>query len=291
MVAVEGLVALGELLALAVLIGLAWTYRYTLGAVLLAAAALFNALRIPTPFGSVRVLGFAADEITKADHGIRNALGNAITFYQGAWNHSVSYFAYAIHWWGKELASLSHDTAQAIERLSGNAIPKWAKKELLALAAFGPIGSLIATLRDRITHALEVAKREALHLIRAAEHAVVVKAAAVAGTLTRPRIGRIERDLSAVERWIKARSKLLTVAGISALLIAALGRVGLGWTRCSKVGKTGKQLCGMDASLLESLLADTLLIAGTVSLVEFAKGMQGVTAEVVGPIRTFWRAT
>jgi hypothetical protein len=42
--------------------------------------------------------------------------------------------------------------------------------------------------------------------------------------------------------------------------------------------------------LLDSLLADTTLILGTVSLVEFAQGMRGVTAEAVPLIRRFWRA-
>jgi hypothetical protein len=286
-----GLVDLGVLLALALLIALSYAYRYTLGAVIVALANAIGAIRLPGIFGGGRVFGFAADELTKIDHAIQHQLGVGIAAMQAVWNECVSYTATAVHWVGKEIASLAHDTAQAVEGLSVGAIPKWAKKELLALAAFGPIGSLIYTFRRQIAHALSVAKREALHLIRAAEHAVVVKSAAVAGALPFPRIGRIEHDLSGVEKWVRARGKLLTVAGISALLIGALGRLGLGWTRCSNVGKLGKNVCGMNPSLLESLLADTLLIVGTVSLVEFAKGMQGITGEVVGPVRTFWRAS
>jgi hypothetical protein len=74
-------------------------------------------------------------------------------------------------------------------------------------------------------------------------------------------------------------------------LTLALGRLGLGWARCSNVGKVGRRVCGMDASLLESVLADSLLILGTLSLVTFAEEMQDVTEVIARPIQTFWRAS
>jgi hypothetical protein len=47
----------------------------------------------------------------------------------------------------------------------------------------------------------------------------------------------------------------------------------------------------MNPSLLDALLVDTLLIAGTLSLEEFAREMVGVTSTAVRPITTFWRAS
>jgi len=84
--------------------------------------------------------------------------------------------------------------------------------------------------------------------------------------------------------------KTLAIAGATALVGAALARLGLGWLRCPRIAKAGKQLCGVNPNLLDSLLADTLLIAGTVSLVDFAKEMQGFTGEVADASRFFWRA-
>ena len=46
----------------------------------------------------------------------------------------------------------------------------------------------------------------------------------------------------------------------------------------------------MDRSLLDALIADTLLVVGTLSLVEFAKEMETVTEEVGPLVAKFWRA-
>src|SRR5947208_5391901 len=115
MPAAIGLVDLGVLLALGVLIGLSYAYRYSLGAVIVSLAQLIGSLRLPGFLGGGRVLGFAADELLKVDNAIRHALGRGVEDMQSAWNECISYTATAIHWIGKEIASLSHDTAQAVE--------------------------------------------------------------------------------------------------------------------------------------------------------------------------------
>jgi hypothetical protein len=113
-------------------------------------------------------------------------------------------------------------------------------------------------------------------------------AAAIAGTL--PRIRTLEREASGVEKWIRSHAEPLGLGAIVGATAYALGKLGLTSSRCSNVQKYNKRLCGMEQGLLDSLLADTTLILGTVSLVEFARGMQGVTAEAVPLIRRFWRA-
>jgi hypothetical protein len=106
-----------------------------------------------------------------------------------------------------------------------------------------------------------------------------------------PRVGALERDVSNLEKWVSSHRKTLTEAGIVALVAAAVSRLGINWTRCSNSKKYGKRVCGMDPALLDSLLADTLLILGTVSLVEFAEGMQTVVGDAESQIRRFWQAT
>jgi hypothetical protein len=92
--------------------------------------------------------------------------------------------------------------------------------------------------------------------------------------------------------WKRVRGETRTI-GISAgvaLVTAALSRLGLGRLGCLNRKNALKTVCGMNPNLLESLLADTLLILGTLSLVEFATEMVDVTAAAVTPIQTFWRA-
>jgi hypothetical protein len=103
-----------------------------------------------------------------------------------------------------------------------------------------------------------------------------LRAAEDAATATLARLGKLER--------------LLGASALAGALAVALGRLGLGWVRCSNVSRVGKSVCGMDTQLLESLLADALIVAGTLSLVEFAEEMQGVTELAVRPVSAFWRA-
>jgi hypothetical protein len=284
------LIALGNLLALIILIGILWAYRYTLGAVLLAASGLLGTIRLPGFLGGGRVLGFAADEILKADHSIRNTLGTAITFYQDAWNHSVSYFAYAVHWWGKELAALSHDTAQAVEGLHVTSVTNVYRKVNTGLAArVGALAAAVAALKHAGITRVEKITNTVTHKVTVIERAVAVPDI---GAIPRaiPTIKELERAGEAALERAKALARRFGPAALLATVVTAVARLGFGWVRCSKVGRTGKQLCGMNESLLESLLADTLLVVGTLSLVEFSREMIAVTEEATPLVRRFWRA-
>lgn len=134
-------------------------------------------------------------------------------------------------------------------------------------------------------------------------HQAAATATAAAGWVTLPRIGSLERDIAGLRGRAKTieeelgnavdllkanAAKLAAVTGIAAVT-AALLRLGLGWIKCRNVGDAGKRICGMNPNLLESLLADTLVIASTVSLVEFARELVPVTEAAIDPIRLFWR--
>jgi hypothetical protein len=107
----------------------------------------------------------------------------------------------------------------------------------------------------------------------------------------RGRVRAAEDEIASLWNRVKV-SPRTAVEGVAVGALAfALGRLGMTWARCSNVGKFGRRACGMDANLLESLLADTLLVVGTLSLVTFAEEMQGVTEVAVRPITSFWRAS
>lgn len=106
--------------------------------------------------------------------------------------------------------------------------------------------------------------------------------------------GRIG-DLERLGGWLKGeltRTRKLIGLGALAILVAkVLEKMGGNFIRCSNTKHLGRRVCGMDRSALDTLLAGTVLIVGTVSLVEFAKGMESVMDEIVPPVRKFWRVT
>ena len=105
------------------------------------------------------------------------------------------------------------------------------------------------------------------------------------------REAELGREITNLWKWTRSHALVAGSVAFAGAVALALSRLGLGWVRCSKVGRVGRNVCGMDDGLLESLLADSLLILGTLSLVTFAEEMQDVTGAIVAPIQTFWRAS
>lgn len=200
--------------------------------------------------------------------------------------HSLAHNTYA------ELGRIASDTAAAVEHLVAVTIPREvargnAKAQQLArqgvrtaehaLARTRAIESEIARLRTSLlarvhalTHAIDVTIPGELGRIRAREKALEDS---IPHAL-KARLGKVEAFVFG--------------GAIVGLLIRTLARR-FPWLFCRNTQNLGKRVCGLDASLLESLLADTLLIAGTLSLVEFAKEMQTVEAGAVRLVQDFWR--
>lgn len=91
----------------------------------------------------------------------------------------------------------------------------------------------------------------------------------------RDRLGRLENRGTAL-------------IGLGALAAAA-SRIGLGHARCDNTQRWNRQVCRMDSDLLDSLLGGLLVIFGTVSLLDLARGMQDITGEVADAARAFIR--
>jgi hypothetical protein len=105
----------------------------------------------------------------------------------------------------------------------------------------------------------------------------------------RERVKTLEDELGKL--WNRVRGLSPSIIGGIAVgaLAVALGRLGLGWARCSNVGKVGRRICGLDQNLLESLLLDTLAIVGTVSLIEFIRDAQAIEAVALDALGGFIR--
>ena len=63
----------------------------------------------------------------------------------------------------------------------------------------------------------------------------------------------------------------------------------LPWYQCSNVKKAAKGLCRMDSSLLDSLLADALILGGSISIVELARECQGFVSLAESGVKHFVR--
>ncbi len=131
------------------------------------------------------------------------------------------------------------------------------------------------------------------HKVTALTARVEHLARATAGTIAQPfpRIGNLEREAASAAKWLRKHRYLAGFGTLAALGVGILSKLGLGFLRCANFKKAGKRACGMDTSLLDALIADTLLIAGTLSLVEFAREMETVMEEVAPLVTRFWRDT
>lgn len=272
-------VELALIVAWLVAIGFLYLYRGSLKPFLLLFAALFDTVRIggfghyARPLGAVaRWLRHTADEIDRA-------IGLAVRATEGGVVWLWHQLAKQVTWLGRTLGGFAESVEFRFRALE---------------ASFPPAAAL--WLATRVAHALPAIRQSVArveNVVTARSHAEVARLSAYAhgeAVAWRRGIGDVRGALGRELARLRKVEKALTVAGAAALVGAALARLGLGWLRCPRVGSVGKRACGMNYDLLESLLADTLIVAGTVSLVEFAREMQAVTADAEGIIRRFWRA-
>lgn len=81
------------------------------------------------------------------------------------------------------------------------------------------------------------------------------------------RIGRIE--------------KLLTVTALTGLVTMTIGRAGGGWIFCRNWRQVGRNVCGMNNGLLQSLLSGLIAIGSLLSIVLFAEACLAAGREVL----------
>lgn len=270
-------------------------YRSTLGALLgLLAAALDKSILGTHPFH------FLAVGIKAFDSAINQALSQAMIGAHIAFAKVMH--AHAVLW--HDLTSAVGDLAEATEgalrhlprAIIQTIIPAWVyplrstvhylQRLLSRLEA--KVASLPRTITNTVTH-------ETTKVITKVERVTVVKVKSAAVAIPRaigiplPRVGALEREVTGLEKWVRSHRDAVTAGALAAAVAATLARLGLSSSRCSRVQKYNKALCGMDDGLLDSLLADTLVLASTISIVELAVYCQGFLKEVEGPLESFVR--
>lgn len=279
-------------------------YQFSFKPILIQLGQIFNAIHLPGSFpfvGGAHIFGGLGDWLINTAEQIEAILAGFYLTAEGGVSYLFDQLAKQARWLGQELASLADTTDKAIGRLIADSPPVTIVKKTVVTARNLPhlarvaLQPAIAQLRASIAGVSgEVAtvESELEHLARGIDRTAKQLGGRISktGASYAAAAGGLAGSIGLTWTWIQRLRHILTKSGAAALVGTALATLGLGFLRCPRFTRAGKQVCGMDANLLESLLADALLIAGTLSLVEFAHEMVGVTGEAVKPIQRFWRA-
>lgn len=268
----------------------AWTFRRTFGAVI---TRLWPFIRRGSVGG---VLGLSA--LTFVRHAAeRDTSGEGIALQKrtALWFHAAAELSWQL---GHTIAHNATTTLGGFETLTKVKVPKLVRARTAALAATlsGVAVGVRSGERERTRDHVNTARfLRWLATTLAGAIATLELILRHAGTLALPAPVALPRARDrALSDAITARfGKLLRAVrpGVWAGLIAApvlwiLTRR-IPWFQCRNVDKLGRRLCGMNGSLLDALLLDTLAIVGTLSLIEFVEECQRITpavAEVMGKL-------
>lgn len=293
-IAIE-LPALLSFAAAFVLIGLRYGYSYSLGALLRTLALALNVSVLGShPFG------FLGNALLRLDNEINHALGVGIISLQSDAAQWFAWSAQASQAIGDVIQDVAESTYHALERHAKVVVPLSITALLAPLRAVvhrleAQVNAHVKTIPATVTRVVKVTKaypvtvERVVGLPRIVKAAVAAALAGTAGALTLPRFGQVEHEIAALRARLSRTGTALGVGSIVGAVAYALSKLGLSDQQCSNNKRYSKHVCGMDRNLLETLLADTLIVAGTLSLVEFARELVPITEAAVGPIRLFWR--
>lgn len=283
----EGAASLFTLLLWGIALSLLIIWRHTVGALFLFVADEMDKVAVRV-FGTTHhLLGPVSSALRSANHAIEVALSETATGAEKATLFLFNNAAHLLVLTGKTVWQLGYRMGEALQGLVHSTIPRLVDAGTHALSrAVHRLGQAEAAFELKVTHtvtrSVAVLDHALAHDFGLARRGIDVAERDLAHV--EKRVGRLTGRLSRVE-------KLLGLAAFAGLLVRALDRLGLKWLRCGNVNKVGKQLCGMNPGLLESLLADALLVGGVLSLVALAEEMQTVVGDSASLVQKFWQAT
>lgn len=280
----------GAFCAVVVVWGMVYASKHTIRPILNAVAWLFDQIKISAFGHTISFGGWVARQIRALEHGIDQKLGEAALALEhtaGSLWHLAAFLAQET---GRLTVAMVTTTLHALKILRHAIVPRlirsyfapWIHRwQLLRRFAHAAVHTL--------THEWHVVSRFAHHLAHTLVRAVTV-------TLPREidhlgvRVGDLTKSLRGFRSRLGKLEGRFAAAAFAVLVWAALRRLGLKWLKCSKVNRLGNEVCRLDPTLFESLLIDVAAIAGTMSLVELTRELQGVTEHSARAIQHFWQA-
>jgi hypothetical protein len=291
------------------LLALNKVYKFSVGALLSAMADMVSSLPHVSILGhKVPPWDALANGITELDNYVLQGIGAGIQWTEGGLHAVLGAMTWLLQETADQVAGLAEDTYKAFNTVKRYLIP--------AL-----IGAAIAKIHPQLTYVTQKVKNVITHPVQAVHTTVRViapglkalegkvsaleaKVAAIGAaapaivtsppisiTIPRPTAipGDITKGIDSLWKRVRGIGKTLTPTGIVALVAGATGLLGLSWGRCAKANKLGKNVCGLNDDLLEGLLASTVVVASSISIVEFAKACQAFEPTVEAGLRFFVR--
>jgi hypothetical protein len=198
------------------------------------------------------------------------------------WIHALGSLVLGSSW---AVAHFAGDMAYSIERLATVVLPREigqatrpiSRRATRALAAAAAAALAARNLRHYLNRLYGHTIRPALHHLT---HAVDVAIPRALGGI-RSRLRDVEHEIAHPStRWLRRTATAMWGAALLGLMIRTLARR-FPWLFCRQVKKVGGRICGLDASLLDSLLLDALAIASVISVKEFAHELQAIEHEAL----------
>ena len=280
-----GLLTLGTFLVFIVCLGLQQGWDHTIGYGLRWLAGQIRGVTISVYFWSVHPLDFLADGLDWIDKAISHWLAVAALNTQSAavamWHLTAEVFWWSVH----ETKQLAVDTFHALEHAVTVTVPdaaKWARREAVdAARSLVHREAAIARAAERELSALaHTAEAEALYGVRSAEGAL---------DWSQAETGALSRELGGLKARLEDIARAISPSAIVALIGATIFTdFGLGWLRCSSVGRLGRAVCGMPSQLLEDLLglvADFFIFTHICQVVPLLEtGFADIGAPLIGEL-------
>lgn len=270
-----------------VLLGLQKSWQMTFGRIFVELAKVIY----QTPSVGVRgiriSIHFLADALIATNKAVYGWLGEAIGYASAPLTNFIRAIANVLEIPAREVSLLAADVLHALGQFR-----KWVVPAMIA-AALGPIAALAYALRAQVA---SLAHRAPIHIVHNFTHVVkptIVRVVNETVAIPQSGIRRVERETSALEKWVRSHGRLLTLAGLTAAVTAITARR-FPLLRCRNVRQLGRRICGLPAQsfdhFLETLLLGTLAIYGTRDLNAFGRELQKGVGEVEGLVTHFWRA-
>jgi hypothetical protein len=219
---------------------------------------------------------------------------------------AASHYMHPLAHWFTSLADWSFSNAVAVglfaertalgfERLTTVVLPREigkatrpiSRKAQAAWAAAAAAAAALAHYRRVTNHLLH---GEIIPGLKHAAHAVDVTLPRAIGRVG-SRVGQLERDLTNPStKWLRRIAAAMWITTLLGLMLKVLARR-FPWLFCRQVKSVGNRVCSLDSGLLQSLLADTLVIAGLISVVDFAKEVESFMDVATPAIKGFVRET
>lgn len=272
------LLVLSSAVAFIVSWGLLHGWNRTIGALF----AWLGGLSIHVPFaGTIRPFNFA----NTINNNVKSYLGQAVAATEHAMVYSFHRLVSTVVWTAQSISGLATDVYNAIHGTSTRLIHTVTRVADAKLGA--AVRRLTATIGS-IEHATIPALRRD---VAALAHRVTALAHSAGHAIANPfpRIGQLEREIkSEGKRLTRLEKRIGSGVGI-ALLTAALGGALVNFLRCPGINRALRGRTCVNESWLSDLLDGGLLIAGTLSFVEFVKLAQALEAEALDAMSTFVR--